>query len=1074
MLQPEQFLIFPSNQTGDCYGTEFTAIAAGIPVDYTKITWDLGNGLYYYNTRNLTFSYDYPGIYTVSLSAWNNDGNLTEDKAEINVDYAFRDYLTFTQIPSTYGTPGLPSSNPFVVTLITSKVKEDLSIVLQSLNSKSVPHYAVPDKWSFITPKWKFVDASTNKILDGPIVLKKEPIYKNSKIVAMSAQASFYYIDDLSTGENLNDSCPLLLVATLSTENFKYPRESLIYPYNSYSNSEVTRATIAWQINDVIPTKLKVTENYLNDVYPIKWSGIPIPVLVTCQFDSNQIETFNNAASAFTDVLSYPRTNELGATSPVVILLSSVGGGLIPSDLYQIENFDGEFVSTEQASLYFKSNDENGNSSSGYVFTSIKPLSSFNTSVVIAVSTVATNSQSTGEQIFGFPDGFPIYPNAYISNPAESSINKINIVTYPSNCDNINYYKDLGFLIEGTASTITVPTTRTANLSTFALSGTAGVYGLAFNPLNNKLYATDADQDTLFVLNGGTNITNTINLSSVTGYDDNVPSYISIDSTGSVWVSLYGYERLLKFDENLQFLLSAVPPVSLSLYSEGSLIVEPPVVETDQNDDIWACYSHPFSSLLVKFDGATGQTILSADALSLSSVPVSLSINSNNDVWVACRESNKLELYSSTSGALLSSVEGFFYRPSYTAIDRSNNVWFTHGYNFCSVYDTTTKSASTWKFETNFNTITPVLSYSVGDIELALTENEVWGGLAVDVFNRVWVIDSLYNIVHVFNANDPIGTSRQFAAIPKPDTNYVVLGGDTFITEIEEDIVRSAQASGDWTGNKWYQKYASGYGSLSIKGQSTPFAVYDLNDSYKITKVNEEFDIASYFKSLALPEVLSQNAKLFDEFMSAVAGDGNPMKEDAGRIIYERIANFISTHGDFETAEIDQLISLATQVDVPAQLYGKEFPAEVNRLLNMFSVPKHRLRGVPNYETDILQNIGDYVTQGTMISAGQLLVLQDKQYQKYQLINVAESQTNQQVYPIEDIDVEGIRKPILANYYVYQYQQQQNGYIDNLINWDSDHTTIQYSLSTNEEWYGDDGLIEIMFNNLLTKRLFSE
>lgn len=1067
MLTPEYFSISPSTQKGDCYATEFIASATNVfSPDFTKFTWDLGNGVFKYNDRTVSFSYDYPGIYVISLSAWNTEGVLITDKAEVDVDYAYRDVMTFSRLPSAYGTPGLPTISPFVVSLTSSKIKEDLSIVLQALNTKSIPHYAVPEKWNFLTPTWKFIDASTNEILDGPIVLKKEPIYKDSKIVGTKAEASFYYVDDLSTGQDLNNSCPLLLVATLSTENFQYPPESLIYPYFSYSNSEVTRAVIAWQVNDVIPTRLKVTENYLNDVYPVKWAGIPIPVMVTCEFDPSLLNTFSSSDTQSTKVLAYPRSNELGSASPVTIVLSSAEQGVLSKGVdFEVEE-----------DLYFQATDANNNVVNGYVFTTITPLCSLSSTLVVAVSTLATNQSGEASiASFGFPDGYPIYPDVYISNPFKSNINKLNIVTYPATCENINYYKNLGVLIEGTASFVDVPVNRTFELSSYSLSGTAGVYGMAFNPTINRLYATDADQDTLFALSNGTNLVGGIQLSSVTGYDNNVPSYISIDGFGNLWVSLYGHERLLKFDPSLNYLLSAAPPVSLGSFDSGSPLVAPPVVETDFDSNIWACYAHPLQSMLVKFNGSNGQFLLSAAELSLSSVPVSLSINVNNDVWVACREINTLELYSGSTGTRIQTLSGLFYRPSYTAMDRGNNIWFTHGHDFCGVYNTTTSTFSSWRFNSQTNTVTPVLSYTQADVELALNDNEIWGGIAVDVFNRVWVIDSQYNTVWAFNPSNPVETSRPFVVIPEPDTNYVVIGGSTYITQIPDDTVRSAQAAGDWTGNKWYQKYAgSGITSLIIKGQSSPFRVYDLNNSFQIAKVNEEFDTAGYFKSLALPEVLSQNTKLFDEFLSAVAGDGNPTKEDAGRVIYERIANFINNHGDFQTAEINQLLSMANQLSINAQTFGSDFPEEINRLLNLFSVPKHLLRGLPNFETDLQTNVGALLTEGTMVSAGQYLFMKDKLYERYQIIYVTELSPGLTSYPIEQLELEGVRLPIMENYYFFEYNEQQAGYKNNLINWDSEYTTVEYSLSTNNEWYGDDGLVEIMFNNLLTKRLFQE
>lgn len=1092
---PNYFTVTPESQKGNVYATDFI-YTAEFPAEYTQFSWDLGNGLFEYNTPSVTATYGFPGVYKVGLSAWTNEGFLLTDQTDVDVDYIFRDVLVFTQLPSAYGTPSVKSDSPFTIELTSSKIDQPLSIVLQAFNTNSVPSYAVPEKWEFLVPRWRFVDAETDQNLDGPIVLKTNPIYRNNKVVAVSGGASFYYVDDLASG----GGCPLLLAATLSTERFTYPPESLRYPYYSYSNSEVARAVISWQINDAIPTRLKVTENYLSDIHPIKWSTVPIPVMITCEFDPTLLDEFGNASTQSSKVLSYPRTNELGAVNKVKLVLSAEGGSLIPEDHYTVE-VDGSSYSSSDAPLYFKAFDEQDNTTSGYIFTTITPLSPLSASVVVAVSTIAANQETGSSTLaFSFPDGYPIYANVYVSHPNVSTINRIDIVTYSSTiCGNIQYYKDLGILVEGSASYVSVPVLTAANLANYQLSGTSNVYGMAFDPIQNKLYATDADQDVLYVLNGGLGINQTIPISSYTGDDYNVPSHISIDRFSNIWISLYSREVLLKLDSSLNLVLSATPNTTLGLSAEGSMLVSPPIVETDSNNDAWACYSHTMSSALIKFDGDTGAELFRATSLPLTSVPISLTINPENNVWVACRDSNKIQLHSGTDGTLLKTIEGAI-RPSYIMLDRSNNLWVTHGYNFLSKYNNTTETFTHYKFYGATKSFEEVSGYTPEDIHKAYYENEIWGGLTVDVFDRVWVVDSEENVLFVFKALEPFSSLNTFELIPTANTNYVVIGGTNYISALPEEKVRSAQAGGDWSGNRWYQKYSGAYSSLPVRGSSTPFNVYDLNNSFNIAKVNEEFDCAGYFKSLALPEILKENPILFDEFLSAVAGDGILTKEDIGRVAYERIANFVQTHGDFETAEITQLLSFAEQLSVPANVYGTDFPVEVSRLINLFSVPKHRLRGQVIYETDLNKNIGPVLSEASFVSAGQYIFAKDRIYSdKYQLVYVAplssgnvlvDIQNEKDIltinnmsielpspnlkYQLSAIQVEGLREPIFDNYYFFEYNEEQIGYKGNIINWDSDFTTVDYTLSSYEEWYGDNGLVETMFNNILTKRLIDD
>lgn len=1091
---PTEFTISPGAQ-GDVYATEFV-FETTLPQQFRNIKWDFGDGHVIYTGRKTTHRYNYPGIYTVRLSAWSVSERFAEDFGTLTVDYVYRDSITFTQLPRQTSMPGLSTSEPFVLSVVSAKINEPISIVLQSIDSRSVPNnFVAEEQWRKIIPRWRFLDGETKQVLkDNLLDINTVPLYKNGTQVGVSGTASFYYIDDTTT-VTTQEGCPVYLVATLSTQNFLYPPESIRYPYHSYSNTDAVQIAAAWEINDCFPTELKVSQNFNEDVYSYKWANVPIPVMITCRFEPNTLSAFANIPGiSATDVFGYPKSNAAGAAYELDLRLSS-NKVLIPRDAYRVE----------EAPLYFKNRDEKNSNVAGYVFTTITPLSPINmvdATVVIAASTVITNYTRV-PGTFDFPLGYPLVATAFVSNPYRHAINriKINNSSYSSECQTGLYFREKGALIEGYIETTLVDILSTNSTINYEVSGAAAVYGIAFQPIKNVLYACDADSDVLYSFSEGVNLLTSVNISNfITPCADtnNVPSYITIDGENNVWVSLYDNQRLVKFDSNLNFLASAIPSVTISplssldntaipemLKSNGNFLIAPPVVEADRENNVWACFAHPLSSMVVKFD-STGSELFKSSSLPISSVPVSIAIDVDNNVWIACYNSNELIHLSGSNGALIKRVSDIL-RPSYIAVDRANNLWVCNGYNICSYVDSKTSAVSSWRFlDATIANKAPINRFTAGDIvrienysqtdrENILTENEIWSGLSVDVFGRIWLIDGMHNITIVFNPKVP-KYSQIITLRPPPNKNYVIIApnGETS-TEVEAENVRSAQAAGDWTGNKWYQKYVNASETKSIKGQSAPFNIYDINEDFKIAKVNEEFNMAEYLKSLAVPEILKQNTKFFDEFLTAVVGDGNVYKESVGRIVYEKIANFIASHADIDTVTIQKLLDFADQVSVPAKTFTEKAPPEMQRLLDMFSVPKHKLRGVVDFEADPESNVGPLITVTDTITQGQKIFVRDKKYpDRYYLIAVDYLEDGTSSYPLSQLKVPGFAEPLEDNYLFFEYNENAIGYQDNVINWESENTNLNYSLSSWDAWYGKDGLVELCFNSLLTRKLFLE
>jgi PKD repeat protein len=1073
MQSPNTFLISPDSQTGYVYGTEFV-FKANLPSFYTSAIWDFGDGLTTYGDLTATHSYNFPGFYTVSLSAWTNEGFLLTDTGEINVDYAYRDSIALISMPENYGLAGVIPTEPFVFNIISSKINEPLYLVLQSLYSRSIPHYAAENnKWKDLIPTWKFIDASTGKTIDEALLIKTDPIYIDNKVVAVSANVSLLYYDSLGTinVDAASETCPLLMTATLSTLGFTYPKESLNYPYYSYSNSEITRGVIAWQIASTMPTSLDLTENYVNDVYTVKWSNVKIPFLITCNFSTLENEAYKAAGLVVeqADVLSYPRTNEIGLLNSVSVKLSSASG-YIPEELYTVEVNDKSYSTTE-APLYFRDTDEQGIAASGYIFSTITPLTSFNETVVIATSAIVTNVTNT--RGYGFPTTVPIYPYSYVSHPTAGVINKMSVISYSrEKCPDIAYFESLNLLTKGKTDFLKTPISDVVNISYYELSGCSAVYGMAFDPIKNRLYATDADQDTLLVYeNGSLTPTITKQLSSFTNQTYNVPSCVSIDGKNNVWISLYGNQRLLKFDADLNLLATITPTVNFPLTDgdHGSFYVEPPFIETDSENNIWACYSHPKKSMLVKYN-QYGVELFKCNSLALSSVPVCLAVDYDDNLWVACYDSHTIECFHKTTGQKLHTITGMAH-PSYIAVDRMTNLWVAHEENRISYIDTLTFERTTYEIDVNRGSISLA---ETPDKYPPLGTNEIWAGLWVDVSDNVWVTDSKNNYVLVFSSRKPLDTYSFTPVFPTIRKTYHV-PIKTITSTLASMSVRSAQGAGDCSGNRWYQKYASKDRAYPIYGRSTPFRIYDLENGVPtIIKNNEEFNTAQYYKSLALPEVLYENDALFDEFLPAVVGGGNPLDESIGDVVYERIANFVQNHADLNTNEIPHLAAQAKQMSVDVQTFGENFPTKITKLMNLFSVNKNYLRGHRNTDTNIRNSVGVELTTNTfMLSAGMTILMKDRVFNTIQTVYIPPLINGTAVYPLSTLEISNARAPLSENYYFYEYAPLIKGYKNNIINWDSEYNTLQYNLSTNEEWYGKDGLVEMSFNQLLTKMLFS-
>lgn len=1053
-------------KVGDVYGTEFTVNNLSQGNIHTYI-WNFGEGELIYGTKNPSFIYNTNGVKTISLTSIDIYGNTDTFNTTVSVEYAIRDYLTFTQIPELYSDPGTPTTTPFKIKVVTTQIDQPIIVDLYAANSNSIPHEFVFSRWSFLNPTWKFLDKNKNIVTS--LSVTPTPIYNtDNRVIAISGETEFYYVDSISNGDT-GQGTPILITATVQTSGYTNFNDSNIYKYPSFSNNETVRAGLLWQINDLSPDLLKITSNYLDPIPQQKWSTIKIPFIISCH--GNKSFRLLGAKDTTSEIIfTYPQSNEVGLLQDVQVTLSGVN----PSE-YTID----------EAPLYFQTTDREGYRTGGYIFTTLTCNTTAANTAIVA-QTTAYNIAFPAENQFDYPAGYAPNPFVWVSNPAHKTLNKITIVPYTNNNTTIEYFIQNSNLIDGYVKNILVPGLSTTSTYNYTMSGFAGIFGLAIDPRNYDLIAADAELDCLYKFSTDGTLLSTLPLSTISGLDPirnaHTPSNISIDKNFNIWVSLFNSISVLKLDQDFNLLFSAVPSgFNYQQVFDGDFIFKPPYVETDKNSNCWATYASPMSCYLVKYS-ETGNLLAQID-LEKYSTPTSLAIDPQNNVWVAksynvTNNNGRIDLYSSTTYELISSIEDVF-RPSYISLDRFNNVWFIFGDRRLGYFNTKTNTKVTWSVSTSDTVDNPF------GPEIAITPQErqkdpTLTGLAVDVYNRVWVLDSLNNNVWLLSATPQFDQQRikKFKAIPNTPVGYYSNIND-FTTFTKPSSQQALYATGDWTGNRWYQKYITiqEISATSISGISNTFNIDPFQNNYQVARLNSTFDMAGYLRSLALPDNLNNNTLLFRDFLGAVVGNSQPSDyQDIGKTVYEKTANFTDYHGDIDTCGVDQLLSLANLTHTSFINYGTELPVEIKDFLDIASTPRQKLWGLPD-EIPLLSQSLDVEnklnTQTALLTAGTKLALRNKFDGKYTVIQVPPSGETL-IYPLSEFEGYGLEQPVVVKYDIYNFNPQYTGeFIENIIDWNNPATTLSRNLSTFEEWYGDNGAIENSFNFILTKNIFS-
>jgi hypothetical protein len=522
-----------------------------------KLVWDLGDGSsLIYDTDTVQHTFLYPGVYTVRLSATDSEDNFDTYIENITVDLLYRDYVVYTQIPENYSIPGKKTDVPFRVRVVSSSISAtELNLDLYVINSKSIPEQFVSPRWTFLNPTWKFLDVNDNTIysLNVPVT----PIYYNDKVVAVSGEEEFYFVDSRSAG-NPETECPLLVTCTLQTSSFVNSKDSLIYPYKSYANNTTVKCATIWHVHNYQPDLLRITSNYLDETRPDYWDSIKIPFIVTAHACRDlKVPGADKTVSEI--IFSYPQVND------------DINGRSIVNVGFM--NCESSACFTDEGPLYFQATDNFDTMTGGYIFTTVTPKT---TAFQTALSATTLISEQINYVNNRFPDIHTLAPNGFVwvANPTRGALNKIIFIPSPENCPAVESFKQDQVLIDGSIrqTQVSVPLTENNQTFNYYLTGFSGIYGLAIDPRHYELIAADADLGCLFKFSTTGSLLSTLALSTVDNKDSvkesSAPASISLDQDYNIWVSLFNSVSVLKYDKDFNLLFSTAPTGNISFFYE--------------------------------------------------------------------------------------------------------------------------------------------------------------------------------------------------------------------------------------------------------------------------------------------------------------------------------------------------------------------------------------------------------------------------------------------------------------------------------------------------------------------------
>ena len=1064
--------------------TPFTFVPVfddGVNKDFSKqkILWDFGDGT---TSSSVTAVHNFklPGWYNIKCHVLGKDGKSYVDSFSQNI--LIKDFVTDTLVVSALEykvESGL--RYPFVLYRFNSwQTYPDVADVGYTINLNVSGNVAPllnvdtykKDKWGHLKPYAKFetsiYNEATNKneitpvnavvtdntevyvkILNNSLVFCDKTDY-GSCFAGTSGSKLIYFTDDTpQVIPHTPITKPSTIIASFDRKQFvdfdnynknykktSYPILNGVFDYNIPSSI----------IEQLYPYDLTITSNgidddnnknriYTFDIYPEKFTNQKIPFVI-------RMKEFDGASSKYNPILTKNENGNLSLNEVDIFLRDNnnqniTEGITIESDLGSL--------SSESYGGYFK----------GY----LKSSKEYTDVRIYAETPVSVVDKFIIDTIY-----------AVIAEPQADKIHNIKVIKK----DGVKTLEDI----------------------TVNVSGLTGIYSSCITAERLKdgstkwnMWVVDADREKLLKLNPENVVDDNMEIiySDFILPENSSPSDIASDRHGNVWVTLYDSVSTVRINNLSNTVDNIISPSIVNDVIDYENTITPASVDVDKNDNIWISYSNQLSSFIEKYNsgGTFVEHIEILDGYQCTEILTDLNLN----VWGIAKDLTTDDEDFTKKTDKIFKIDTNHNVTYYTAsgslgnitLDIYGNIWVTKNINLVVKFDIFTETFR--EIVLNSNSVNIPNNY-VSDLE----------GITCTSDNTILVIDNVNRKLHYFNAmifelneiipNTVILDAIDLNIIPNIPSNHI------------QDKINGY---GDWNGFKYLNKFKRGISNESnLRGTSSIFSIYDsTSGKYDLRKINENFDPITQLNSYKFQDYLLDKGdsafKLIGTFIGTLSSNPNYM----GKLIYERISNFTDNIANIDTCNINALKSMYEMLDESFYTFGNSnliYPAELNRLIDIFSINYSKLKGSRNkfdenfnsrgyYNDLIIENGGtplygfnkgkelDFLT--AILTAGNNIVAFEKFSEEYKVLNtnlnVASSKltyidhpTNK-TYALSGLNEYwgwGLALPdnfdvtLVPRYYsFYEYVDGfNNKQTEGVINWGDKYTTISETISSIEDW----------------------
>lgn len=274
--------------------------------------------------------------------------------------------------------------------------------------------------------------------------------------------------------------------------------------------------------------------------------------------------------------------------------------------------------------------------------------------------------------------------------------------------------------------------------------------------------------------------------------------------------------------------------------------------------------------------------------------------------------------------------------------------------------------------------------------------------------------------------------------------------------------------------------------SYSLTGVSNPFDLLLFENRHSFYRKGEDYTVYDILKS-SMPFELEQYTNL-NRYLSSIAGEGDSLGKS-----YDKIQNFSKDHSDLDVCTYEALINKAKQFDCEFNNFGLSFPEELKRIFNFTTIPLQKLIGTrcvcnTNFvncqgcqnsnicticKFDKRSNLGDIINHTDYITAGDTILYKETAASNFNFLNVPSEIGS--VYQLQLLSsLEPFNSKPMSDFCFYKWDSRnQNNPVESVINYKDSRNMLNPSLSSNSDWYSDNGIVEEMFNYILTKNLLN-